>query len=1264
MVNKSSRLPRSLAQAGDSTVRLHKADKTDHSVGAGHVQEPRTTRVNGITSCGEPATTAAHSPTAASKNPPWDPIARYWSDKNSFPDYGKPERANMGRGFKESIGRFIYGDFLQGRASQAELPATTPKRVQESSVEHPAKRRRTEDDAGHDIHSTPSNSGLPERSVAASSGQRKGGHDAPDALSLRSSADQSANGKMVEEYRSAQQRGGSGHAPRSRRRKQGRRHSDGPVDDESGFRAQKMTSSGSFKPKNNLLHLQKPSDDPIQDDEDLEVTSGPVGRASVVNGRPNAKTAAGKVSYTTSRFFAGDSGSEDELSANPPTDGKDAADRKSAPVSQARAGRKRQIDTQIDEEPQITSLAKRRAQAPDRADMHRTTFGPQFGVNHGLLRVSKAVCEPSYVYPANECMHGDTRGASDKPCILVATTDGDRHFEALDADTREPVPDLVWLTPKLSKISKIFHARHSMIVKISKSSNGTPPLETGAVLFLQFGNAHEAEAFVTRCCNPKNTINRVSMDIDALSKEMDRKIEQIVAFNEKKVGKAQDTDVQYLEHRESTSNRANSKALVRSVGLSPQHSRQVADKRSLRVQMKTDSPVLADGRARPKTFAQEPTSLTPEQVKQLREDFGDDSQPETQSQRILRNEQKWQTPSRVGMYEPEVRSQRSLRSTDPKPKSPSPDRWTANHRGWADNWRIDLVYERTVVGKSDVERLDEGQLLNDEIITFYLKYLHKRLEERDEQLAKKVYFFNSFFWEKLKPKRGAINYEGVQNWTAKVDLLSFDYIIVPINEHAHWYVAIICNAKELLSSHDTSSETDVPGSDKPQDQAHSVVEDDSAVATANDTMEQIGFNVSHISIEDESAESVSNYQREDVNAATTKKPKALKKGPGPRKYDPKATRVITLDSLGGAHSAVSTALKMYLQREIEAKKGLRVEAPATIGTSARDIPTQPNFTDCGVYLLGYMRQFMEDPDKFAKSILQRETRDWDVQAPALRNEIRELIFGLQKDYQENQEQKRRVRAQAKRQKSKPQGVTMPSELFSRSSGESPARESPAPPSTSAVDSRQVTPLLADKSHLRADIDQDVCPSHEEAHMPRPMAGDTSVNINNVSMIVNVDESMDGSKANGSSTAVASKPAESIEVVSDDETPELSVIRATPSARRTSQSASTQMATPANVYDEREFLAPLPSSSALSSPVKAAPSKTSMSRASFGVVKSPGNQGSVRNTFLRGSPMEVRSARKKGRVTKSEVIPSSSEEDVGGKGGKKKKKPTIDLTQVD
>lgn len=401
----------------------------------------------------------------------------------------------MGNHFKKFGQNFLFGNFLTRGASQPEAPVTTPKRVNESALENPPKRPRTEDDANHDIRSTPSSSGRPEKSVAASSAQRRGAHE---VLSLRSSADRSANGKGLEEYRNTEHRGGIGKNTRKRRRKPS---SDGLRDGGSEACLPKTNSSAPYKSRNHLLSLQNPSDDPIQDDEEeeIEAIDGPVARASMVNGRPNAKTSIGNTVYTASRFV-GLNESDDELGADQPAQANSRPQRQTESSSKVPNGRKRPTAIEIDDDSHVLPAAKRRTQSSNRADMQRTTFASgvaRVGDGRGGLRVTKAVCDPSYVYPADGGMHGE----SNKKCVLVSSTKGNSPFEAVDAVTREPIADLAWLTPKTSKVTQIFCPRNSPTVKIAKSLDATADLKTGSVLFLHFRNAHEAERFVDQFCS-------------------------------------------------------------------------------------------------------------------------------------------------------------------------------------------------------------------------------------------------------------------------------------------------------------------------------------------------------------------------------------------------------------------------------------------------------------------------------------------------------------------------------------------------------------------------------------------------------------------------------------------------------------------------------------------------------------------------------------------------------------------------------------------
>ena len=137
-------------------------------------------------------------------------------------------------------------------------------------------------------------------------------------------------------------------------------------------------------------------------------------------------------------------------------------------------------------------------------------------------------------------------------------------------------------------------------------------------------------------------------------------------------------------------------------------------------------------------------------------------------------------------------------------EAPTVERYSKTH-DLGEPWKRPLIYPKSgrkkiTIEFTDLERLDEGQYLNDNLLSFYLRFLEYSLEQERPDLAKRVYFFNTFFFATLmnthKGRKG-FNYEGVQKWTRNVDLFTYDYIVVPINEAAHWYLAIICNLPAL-----------------------------------------------------------------------------------------------------------------------------------------------------------------------------------------------------------------------------------------------------------------------------------------------------------------------------------------------------------------------------------------------------------------------------------------------------------------------------------
>ncbi|XP_051816758.1 sentrin-specific protease 6 isoform X1 [Acanthochromis polyacanthus] len=106
------------------------------------------------------------------------------------------------------------------------------------------------------------------------------------------------------------------------------------------------------------------------------------------------------------------------------------------------------------------------------------------------------------------------------------------------------------------------------------------------------------------------------------------------------------------------------------------------------------------------------------------------------------------------------------------------------------------------VTNEDLHCLNDGEFLNDVIIDFYLKYLV--LENLKKEDAQRIHVFSSFFYKRLnqRERRNVPDmtnvpiqkrkHNRVKTWTRHVDLFQKDFIFVPINESAHWYLAVIC----------------------------------------------------------------------------------------------------------------------------------------------------------------------------------------------------------------------------------------------------------------------------------------------------------------------------------------------------------------------------------------------------------------------------------------------------------------------------------------
>jgi Ulp1 family protease len=356
--------------------------------------------------------------------------------------------------------------------------------------------------------------------------------------------------------------------------------------------------------------------------------------------------------------------------------------------------------------------------------------------------------------------------------------------------------------------------------------------------------------------------------------------------------------------------------------------------------------------------------------------------------------------------------------------------------GLGPKWEKPLVFPKTgkkreIVNYDDLLRLDDDEFLNDSLVGLFLLYVEHYLEHSKTENWKKTYFFNSYFYHRLtqtQKGRRAINYEGVEKWTRTIDLFNRDFVIVPVNENLHWYVAIICNLTYFREEENRKTEVAQQNveDETSKDPSLTVVEDVEVsveeVADAGDFKPHVvsdqpeadevtrsSFQNMHLDdVEQEKGSSLAPSSSADKPESQSKKGRGRQKSARKslQKYNPQLPVIITLDSLASSRSATCTALRQYIKLEALNKRGWEIDETIIKGMTAKDIPRQSNYSDCGLYLCAYMEKFVLNPYGFVHQILQREDQQWpEMESGDLRTRFRDLVMELQRRQESKKPQK-------------------------------------------------------------------------------------------------------------------------------------------------------------------------------------------------------------------------------------------------------------------
>jgi hypothetical protein len=128
-----------------------------------------------------------------------------------------------------------------------------------------------------------------------------------------------------------------------------------------------------------------------------------------------------------------------------------------------------------------------------------------------------------------------------------------------------------------------------------------------------------------------------------------------------------------------------------------------------------------------------------------------------------------------------------------------------------------------------------------------------------------------------------------------------------------------------------------------------------------------------------------------------------------------------MDPMGSGHAGAIARLKEYLVTEADNKRGMEIAKDTFQGMNARKgIPQQQNYYDCGIFLCGYLHNFMQNPVEFGRKLLMQdfdETADWpEMQPDKMRADMRILLQGIGKEQQEARAARKKEKTAEKKKK--------------------------------------------------------------------------------------------------------------------------------------------------------------------------------------------------------------------------------------------------------
>jgi len=198
-------------------------------------------------------------------------------------------------------------------------------------------------------------------------------------------------------------------------------------------------------------------------------------------------------------------------------------------------------------------------------------------------------------------------------------------------------------------------------------------------------------------------------------------------------------------------------------------------------------------------------------------------------------------------------------------------------------------------------------------------------------------------------------YNRVKRWLRDVDLFSKDYLIVPINQSAHWYIVLIQKHNNVPTEGDLISDDedfDDRLKSKKKKRSTRIINR----TLRNNSSSSLKSNILSIEVLDDADEVASDNDIPlKINIELLVNSKNRSKSPS----------IIIFDSLRiASKTRVAATLREFLQLEYDHKQILPIGSLArklfnvdTIPTIDAAVPQQRNYSDCGLYVLQYIESF-------------------------------------------------------------------------------------------------------------------------------------------------------------------------------------------------------------------------------------------------------------------------------------------------------------------